>query len=501
MENIGINMNKITIVLIIFIILLSITSAQEVWIESPHSVLINDIFEINIKISGNEIHAVHFELRFNSTVLNAINITEGEFLKNNGDSTYLFKKEINNSAGTVKFIDSITFQWNNSVSGNGTITTITFKALSSGISKLGIQGIEGVSEILMSPDGPVTNVAIQNTSIMVSITDLTFDSLILTPKESTNNQTVHITALIKNSGNVDANNVKIEFLNDDVSIENKTMTNILKYSTNNMIAFSRAFNSGLHNLTIKIDSDNKINEFNENNNVISKLLMVDIGKVCGIVKDSGTNQPISNAIINTLNSTISDSNGNYCLFLPVGNYTLWASDPYEEHNSHLKNINITNGNTTTCDFSLQCSIKTGTLCGIVSNKTSLIKNALINAINKTNNLNVSNATTNNTGEYCITLGIGNYTLFISKENHSSVTEDISILPCVKENYNFYLEPEPICNEVKDIFDAIEMLEYLSGQKNLENLSYTKGCYKFVNYNDDINLFDVFALIDRIVIGG
>ncbi len=47
----------------------------------------------------------------------------------------------------------------------------------------------------------------------------------------------------------------------------------------------------------------------------------------------------------------------------------------------------------------------------------------------------------------------------------------------------------------DIFDAVEMPEYLSENKNL---SQNRTYYKFANYDDDINLPDVFALIDNIV---
>ncbi len=57
----------------------------------------------------------------------------------------------------------------------------------------------------------------------------------------------------------------------------------------------------------------------------------------------------------------------------------------------------------------------------------------------------------------------------------------------------------------DIFDAVEMLEYLSGQKNLTQLSnHNKpGYYKFVGNenNADINLLDVFALIHKIGMEG
>jgi len=58
-----------------------------------------------------------------------------------------------------------------------------------------------------------------------------------------------------------------------------------------------------------------------------------------------------------------------------------------------------------------------------------------------------------------------------------------------------------CEKATDIFDAVEMLEYLSGQKNLQNLTHEKAYYKLaVSDSDDINLFDVFALIDNIVAG-
>ncbi|PKP56947.1 MAG: hypothetical protein CVT88_09560, partial [Candidatus Altiarchaeales archaeon HGW-Altiarchaeales-1] len=52
------------------------------------------------------------------------------------------------------------------------------------------------------------------------------------------------------------------------------------------------------------------------------------------------------------------------------------------------------------------------------------------------------------------------------------------------------------NKANDIFDAVEMLEYLSGEKELENLTYPKAYYD-LNNDEVITLFDVFALIDNI----
>ncbi len=53
------------------------------------------------------------------------------------------------------------------------------------------------------------------------------------------------------------------------------------------------------------------------------------------------------------------------------------------------------------------------------------------------------------------------------------------------------------DKAKDIFDAVEMLEYLSGQKDLSKCE----TYYNLNEDDDVNLPDVFALIAQIVTEG
>ena len=63
-----------------------------------------------------------------------------------------------------------------------------------------------------------------------------------------------------------------------------------------------------------------------------------------------------------------------------------------------------------------------------------------------------------------------------------------------ENYNIS-NKECVTLSRYDIFDAVEMLEYLSGERS--QLIHTQEYYKFVG-SGDINLLDVFALIDKIV---
>ncbi|NCN69171.1 MAG: hypothetical protein GW904_05485, partial [Candidatus Altiarchaeum hamiconexum] len=63
-----------------------------------------------------------------------------------------------------------------------------------------------------------------------------------------------------------------------------------------------------------------------------------------------------------------------------------------------------------------------------------------------------------------------------------------------ENYNIS-NKECVTLSRYDIFDTVEMLEYLSGERS--QLIHTQEYYKFVG-SGDINLLDVFALIDKIV---
>jgi len=64
-----------------------------------------------------------------------------------------------------------------------------------------------------------------------------------------------------------------------------------------------------------------------------------------------------------------------------------------------------------------------------------------------------------------------------------------------ENYRVSNTKCATMAKAADIFDAVEMLEYLSGEKNL---SVNKEYYDRDN-NKAVNLYDVFTLIENIVI--
>jgi len=102
---------------------------------------IGNTSDIDINITGitpaKSLYSWEFKINFNTTVLDAVNVVEGPFLKNTGYSTY-FSKKINNTAGTVQalcMIYEFPFPAQGAV-GNGTLCTVTFQVQAEGAANL-----------------------------------------------------------------------------------------------------------------------------------------------------------------------------------------------------------------------------------------------------------------------------------------------------------------------------------------------------------------------------
>ncbi len=95
-------------------------------------------FTIQVNISGNDIHGAQFDLYFNSTVLEAIDVTEENFLKQN--CTTYSTSQINNTIGKIKFADTCTGE--TGVNGSGVLCNITFTAKSGGSSSLNFDNVK-----------------------------------------------------------------------------------------------------------------------------------------------------------------------------------------------------------------------------------------------------------------------------------------------------------------------------------------------------------------------
>ena len=87
-------------------------------------------FMINITIADIvDLYGWEFKLRWNSVLLNAVNVVEGPFLRTRGDTFFTYK--INNTAGYM-LVDCTLLGNVPGVNGDGTLATVTFHVKSSG---------------------------------------------------------------------------------------------------------------------------------------------------------------------------------------------------------------------------------------------------------------------------------------------------------------------------------------------------------------------------------
>ena len=121
---------------------------------------IGDTFKVNITVLGVEnLTCWEFKLYFKNTVLNCTSAAEGPFLKSGGSTffTYSINNKYNSTHGFVLAGCSLLGS-NVSVSGSGTMATITFKAANLGVTTLHLAGtLLGDTNI---PPKPIPHTAI-----------------------------------------------------------------------------------------------------------------------------------------------------------------------------------------------------------------------------------------------------------------------------------------------------------------------------------------------------
>ena len=109
----------------------------------------NETFVVNIDFNTTSmVYASEFELYFNSSTLEVLNVTEGTFLNEDGTNTYT-NTEINNGLGKVSFANT-RMKNQSGINGSGILANITFKAKNNGSSDLDLENIKISDENLTS---------------------------------------------------------------------------------------------------------------------------------------------------------------------------------------------------------------------------------------------------------------------------------------------------------------------------------------------------------------
>ena len=96
-----------------------------------------------------------FDIAFDPAILEAINVTEGDFLKKDGVTTFFQGGTINNASGKITGLNAARLSTTRGVSGTGTLLQVMFEAKSAGETVLELQNLEfGDVTGTLIPAGP-----------------------------------------------------------------------------------------------------------------------------------------------------------------------------------------------------------------------------------------------------------------------------------------------------------------------------------------------------------
>ena len=133
----------------------TLSSSTTVYVDPQTSVgTIGQNFTININISNViDLYGWEFKLGWNSTILDAVNVAEGSFLKSGGETFFTYK--VNNTEGFV-LVDCTLLGDVSGVNGNGTLASIEFHVKTYGNCTLDLYDTTLVS----SSEQPIEHTAI-----------------------------------------------------------------------------------------------------------------------------------------------------------------------------------------------------------------------------------------------------------------------------------------------------------------------------------------------------
>ena len=109
---------------------------------SPTPIHLGDTFTLNIHAENiTDLAGWQFDIAFDPAALEAIEVTEGDFLKTDGGNTFFQGGSIDNAAGKIGGLSAIRLS-TQGVTGTGTVLQVTFKAKSAGETELALQNFE-----------------------------------------------------------------------------------------------------------------------------------------------------------------------------------------------------------------------------------------------------------------------------------------------------------------------------------------------------------------------
>lgn len=156
-----------------------LTPAAIIQVQPPQTAAVGSQFTVPVTVKGAQnLTGFQFDLTFAPSVLEAIHVEEGDFLRSDGTSTLWVDSKINQVQGVIKRVAAVRLNGTGK-SGDGTLALIAFRAKSPGKSPLSLTKVE-----LSNPDAQT--IPHQAVSGEVTVED-SKTVVRLTPKEQTVN--------------------------------------------------------------------------------------------------------------------------------------------------------------------------------------------------------------------------------------------------------------------------------------------------------------------------
>ena len=109
---------------------------------SKRPIHLDDTFTLDIRAENiTDLAGWQFDIAFDPTILEAVNVSEGDFLKIDGGSTFFQGGSIDNAAGKIRGLNAARVS-SGGVSGTGTLLQVRFKAKAAGETELALQNVQ-----------------------------------------------------------------------------------------------------------------------------------------------------------------------------------------------------------------------------------------------------------------------------------------------------------------------------------------------------------------------
>jgi len=226
----------------------TVASTATISVNPPTSTAaVGQTFMIDINVSDVvDLYGWEFKLGWNSTLLDAVNVTEGAFLKQGGDT--FFASKINNTAGYM-LVDCTLLGNVSGVSGNGILATIEFYVEERGECTLDLYD----TTLINSTEQSITHTTVDGNFVAivrdVAIISVTTSKTVVVPGEI-----VNITVVAKNEG-TETETFNVTAYYDNTGIETQTVNNLAANANTTLTFTWDTTGVSVGNYTIKAIAD------------------------------------------------------------------------------------------------------------------------------------------------------------------------------------------------------------------------------------------------------